>query len=145
MKKITFILLIALGVLAVRAEIDTAKRREIEKMMRLTGMEKLVDGMMGQMITTFKSTYSDVPEDFWDKFKAKMNSRDLIEKLIPLYDKYYTTDDLKAVNAFYETPAGQKIISTLPKLMTEAMAVGKQWGEKVGREVAAEVKAERGK
>lgn len=145
MKKLTLILLLALGVMAVRAEIDSAKRREIEKMMRLTGMEKMVDQLMSQMITTFRTSYPDVPESFWDKFKSKMNSRDLIEKLIPLYDKYYTTEDLKAVNTFYETPAGRKIISTLPRLMSEAMEVGKEWGAQVGREVAAEIKAERGK
>ena len=145
MKKLVFILLLAVGVLAVRAEIAADKRREIEKMLRLSGMEKMMDQMMDQMIASFKTTITDVPPEFWEKFKKNMNSRELIDKFIPLYDKYFTTDDLKAVNAFYETPAGQKILTTMPKVMSEAMTIGQQWGEQAGRRAAAEAEAERKK
>lgn len=126
----------------VKADISAEKRKEIEKMLRLTGMEKLVNQMEMQMIASFKAQMPEVPDVFWKKFQEKMNTRELVEKIIPIYDKYYTTEDMKAVNAFYETPAGQKLISTLPQVMQEAMKVGQEWGEKVGKQAAEEAEQE---
>ena len=65
-----------------------------------------------------------------------------MEKIIPVYEKYYTTEDLKAVNAFYESPAGQKILSTLPQVMQETVKIGQEWGKKLGEKAAAEVERE---
>lgn len=112
------------------ADLTPEKRKEIEKMLRLTGMEKLMDQMKTQMLSSFRTEIKEVPEVFWTKFEQKMDMRELIEKIIPLYDKYYTLEDLKAVNAFYESPAGKRVLSTLPQIMQEAMLIGNEWGRK---------------
>ncbi len=125
-----------------RADVPPEKRKEIEKLLRLTGMEKLMGQMETQMIASLKAQMPQVPELFWTKFQQKMNTRELVEKIIPIYDKYYSTEDIKAVNAFYETPAGQKLLSTLPQVMQEAIKVGQEWGEKVGRQAAEEAQQE---
>ena len=39
-----------------------------------------------------------------------MDTHELLEMLIPLYDKYYTTEDLKAVNAFLRESNWTEII-----------------------------------
>src|SRR6185436_18718919 len=80
------------------ADISQDKREEIEKMLRLTGMEKLMTQISSQMTATLRKQTSSVPQDFWDKFERKIDMHGLIEKIIPIYDKYYTLDDLKAVN-----------------------------------------------
>src|SRR5262245_8403325 len=103
------------------AEMTKEKRQEIEKMLRLTGMEKLLEQMKTQMISSLKTELRQVPPEFWDRFQQKMDMRELLERIIPLYDKYYTTEDLKTINAFYESPTGQKILATLPNIMTESM------------------------
>lgn len=124
------------------AEISKEKRKEVEKMLRLTGMEKLMDQMKTQMISALKAQMKEVPEEFWKKFQEKMDTRELLEKLIPLYDKYYTIEDLKAVNAFYESSAGQKVLSSLPQIMQESMKVGQEWGAKIGKQAAEEAEQE---
>ena len=123
-----------------QAEVSAEKRKEIEKMLQLTGMEKLMGQMKSQMLAGFQSQMPDVPKEFWDKAGKKMDMRGLLEKIIPIYDKYYTLEDLKAVNAFYETPAGRKIIATLPQVMQESMKVGQEWGHKIAEELEAEAK-----
>ena len=125
-----------------KADISPEKRKEIEKMLRLTGVEKLVGQMETQMIEGMKTQMPQVPELFWTKFKQKMNTRELIEKVIPVYDKYYTTEDIKAVNTFYESPSGQKLLATLPQLMQETMKIGQEWGEKIGKQAAEEAEQE---
>jgi hypothetical protein len=125
-----------------RADIATEKRAEIEKLLRLTGTERLMGQMANQLIASFKVQMPQVPETFWTKFQQKMNTREMIDLIIPVYDKYYTLEDLKAVNAFYETPAGQKVLSTLPQLMQETMRIGQEWGQKMGKQAAEEAEQE---
>jgi len=129
-------------VVTVQADVSPEKRKEIEKLLRLTGVEKLSEQMMNQMLTGFRAQMPQVPETFWTKFQQKMNTRDLIEKIIPLYDKYYTIEDLKAINAFYESPAGQKVLSALPQLMQETLKIGEEWGQRIGQEAAEEAEEE---
>ncbi len=144
MKKILFLaIIIFVGFTApARAEVSPEKRVQIEKMLRLTGMEKLMEQIKGQMLSGFKGREIGIPDDFWARLSTKMDTREMIEKIIPVYDKYYSVEDLKAVNAFYESPAGQKVLSTLPQVMAESMKIGREWGEKIGREAAEEIQAE---
>jgi uncharacterized protein len=137
----TVIMMVAFVSIA-QAEIPAAKRREIEKILRLTGVEKLMVQMKTQMISGMKTQMTQIPEEFWTSFESKMDMRALLEKIIPLYDKYYTIEDLKAVNAFYESTVGQKVLSTLPKIMQESMAIGQEWGENIAEQAAAEAEKE---
>jgi len=137
MKKlfIAILLVVSLFVSAAQAQISPAKRAEIQKLLRLMGMEKLMTQMKEQMITTFKAQQPGVSEDFWTRMSDKMDVRELLDQIIPIYDKYYTLDDLKNLNAFYESPTGQKVITTMPQVMQESSNVGLAWGQKVGREI----------
>ena len=68
-----------------------------------------------------------------------MNIEELAKQIYPIYDKYFTAEDLKAFIAFYETPAGQKMAKTLPQMMQEMTTTRSQWGATVGKEVAEEL------
>ena len=124
------------------AEISQEKRQEIETMLKLTGMQQLTDQMMAQMIQGMSANMPTVPPEFWQRFSKNLKTAELIEKIIPLYDKYYSLEDLKAVNAFYSSPAGQRMIQTLPQIMQESMKIGQEWGQEIGARAAAEVAAE---
>jgi uncharacterized protein len=133
-------LLIALSpcLTASGAEIPADKRQEIEKLLRLSGVESRMAQMSTLMISALKAKMTDVPPDFWVKFEQKINTHDLLDKIIPLYDKYFSTEDLKAVNAFYASPAGQRILAALPQIMQESMKMGMEWGEAIGKQAAEE-------
>jgi hypothetical protein len=125
-----------------RADIAEEKRQEIQTLLKLTGMEKMVGQMMTQVIASSKANMPQVPEAFWSKLGERINSKELIDQIMPVYDKYYSIEDLKAINAFYASPAGQRILATLPQVMQESMVIGQKWGQKLGAQVAAEAKAE---
>lgn len=115
---------------------------EIQKTLRLVGMEKLMTQMKTQMFTMFREKAKDVPEEYWKRAESKFDMAELIQLIIPLYDKYYTIEDLKALNAFYESAVGQKVLSTLPQITQESMKIGQAWGEEVAKRVEREVQAE---
>jgi len=125
-----------------QAEIPAAKHQEIVKMLRLTGTEKLLSEMKATMIHGFQTSMPKIPAAFWTKFESKMDMGALTEQIIPLYDKYFTLDDLKAINAFYESQAGQKVLATSPQIFQESLAIGQKWGEQMGKEASDEFKKE---
>lgn len=121
------------------APIDPAKEVEIRKLLEMTGTVKLVNQMLGQMMETLRGRSSGLPPEFWDQLQKDMDPAKLVEKLIPVYDKYYSTDDLKAVNAFYQTPAGQHLLQVQPMVMKESMTIGQNWGREVGMKAMLEI------
>jgi uncharacterized protein len=43
------------------------------------------------------------------------------QALIPAYQKHFTHGDLVAMNGFYSSPVGQKVLHELPDVMQESM------------------------
>jgi hypothetical protein len=41
-----------------------------------------------------------------------------------IYRKHFTSDDIKALLAFYRTPSGQKFLTEMPALVQESMRAG---------------------
>jgi hypothetical protein len=143
LKPLTAILAALCLVLTAVAQVTKEQETEIRKMIQLTGMMKMMEQMKDQMLTSLKQgSPAGVPEEFWDKARKKMKVEDLIEQIIPLYAKYYSVEDIKAINAFYESPAGQRLLAQLPQLMQESMKIGQAWGQKAAQEVVAELQAE---
>ena len=140
---LSFVMLFLSLALEVRSgEIAPEKQKAIEKMLRITGTEKLMEQMKTQLMTSFRSSRTGVPEEFWTEFEKKLDMRRLLEEIIPLYDKYYTLEELRAVNDFYESTVGKKVLSTLPQIMQESMKIGQEWGRRVGEQAAAEAERE---
>ena len=122
--------------------IDPAKAAEIKKMLDLTGVYKLMDQMKTRLLETYRDQHPGVPPEVWNRIDQEMDMGQLLQDIIPLYDKYYTLDDLKAANAFYASPAGQHLLAATPQLMREIMQIGQAWGQKVNQRVAADLAAQ---
>ncbi|RQH10849.1 DUF2059 domain-containing protein, partial [Okeania hirsuta] len=43
------------------------------------------------------------------------------EVYYPIYDKYFTEEDLQTLIEFYQTPTGRKTIELMPQLFQESM------------------------
>ena len=55
------------------------------------------------------------------KIRQRVKVDEIIERLLPIYDRNFTSVDLKAFIAFYGSPEGQKLIGTIPELMKESV------------------------
>lgn len=70
----------------------------------------------------------------------EVDEQALINLIIPIYKKYYTQEDLKAIIAFYETPVGKKSINVLPNITKDSMTAGQAWGLEIGTKVVNKLK-----
>ena len=61
--------------------------------------------------------------DYLAKIFSDMLANQFIEVVcINVYSKYLTVDDVKALTAFYATPAGRKVMASLPGIMQDVDA-----------------------
>lgn len=147
MKKLSFLLfaLTLLLPLSLRAQTQIApeKRAEIKKFIELSNTKASMIEGMAQMIEIQKKSPSsaNLSPEFFDKFYQKVTTDidALIDQLIFIYDKYYTIEDLRAINAFYASPVGQKTVATLPLVMKESMKAGQAWGIRTAMSVMNEI------
>ncbi len=111
------------------------KKDDIRRLLRLTGSGDLGKQVATQLLGTFKAQNPKVPQKFWDDFAKEIKAEDLIEMVVPIYDKHLSQEDIKAVIAFYETPTGKRFVKALPQLTQESMAAGQKWGMALAQKV----------
>jgi len=109
-----------------------AKRADIRKMMELTGSAQLGIQVFNQLLGDFKSSFPQVPPKFWEEFSKEVSAEELQERLIPVYEKNFTQEDIRGLIQFYQSPLGEKLVKTMPQVLHEAMEIGGQWGRELG-------------
>ncbi|PYX99019.1 MAG: DUF2059 domain-containing protein [Acidobacteria bacterium] len=107
---------------------QAAKKAEIRHLIELTGAASVSADALRQIIAPLRNGFPQVPEEFWDTFIKEVRSDELIDLVIPIYDKYYTRQEIQDLTTFYKSPVGQKTIKVLPKLSAEAIDAGQEWG-----------------
>ena len=95
-------------------------------------MRQMADAMakpMHQMVHDMYTKDQDkLPADFEEQMNKIMDSmfRDMpwdqmMDAMVPAYEKHLTKGDLDAIVAFYSTPRGQKFLKETPAMMADAM------------------------
>jgi hypothetical protein len=87
-----------------------------------------VTKQMHQMIHDQLKKQPNLPADFEARMEKTMDdmfknfpTEDLLQAMIPAYQKHLTKGDVDALTAFYSTPTGQKILKEMPAMTAEAM------------------------
>jgi len=117
---------------------DASAEEAARELMAVTGSGDLGIQMMKQMIDTL-SQNSRISAEFMEKFKARAKPEDLVNMVVPFYMKHLDEADMRAAIAFYETPAGQRILKATPLITQESMTAGQQWGLKLVTEIQKEM------
>jgi hypothetical protein len=111
-------------------------KEDVEKYLEVTHSHdmvlKMVNSMMQPMHQAVHEQYlrdkDKLPPDFeartnkiTDDMMRNMPFDQMIEAMIPAYQKHFTKGDLVNIVAFYSTPTGQKLLREAPALMSDSM------------------------
>lgn len=132
------------------AKIDPQKEADIRRLLEISGAKNNFNAMIANFSSlTRQNLEKRVPNEAGrqfaglvvEKMQRKMNLQydGLMETLLPVYDKYYSDEDIRGLLEFYGTPLGQKLLSALPNITREAQSIGYQWGYKIGEDSVKEV------
>jgi hypothetical protein len=114
---------------------DPAALATARELLEMSGGGKLGARVIEQLISTFKQRLPDVPTAFWDELGKEMNGNDLVTLAVPVYTKHFTVKEMKAIMTFYKTPAGAKLVESMPEITQEMSRIGQEWGKNVGQKV----------
>lgn len=127
--------------------ITPAKERDIEELLELMGntsiTEELANGLVTVVISQERERYPKMPKDVEYAISDVVynvvheHSEYLNSKIIPIYDKYYTHEDIKNLIEFFKTKTGKKYGSVASPMAQEFIPIAQKWGEKIGP-IAAE-------
>jgi len=114
---------------------ESQKIKNIRKIMALTGSGKLGVQVVQNMVSSFKTTYPNVDPSFWDDFLKEVTPDELVNLVVPVYDRNFTDEEIEGMLAFYSSPVGQKVLAKLPVVLQESMQVGQSWGQELSKKI----------
>lgn len=117
----------------------TDKAADIRTLLTLTQAGEMAAAMMQEMLNSYRQSMPKVPDEFWLRFAKKVKTDDLVEMLVPIYDRHLSHEEITALIQFFQSPVGKKLVSVQPEIMKESMQAGQAWGEKIGNEVVADL------
>jgi hypothetical protein len=134
------------------ARIDPAKEADIRQLMDVTGAKDLGQQLMDAGIAQFRASVTESQPDnprakqfadaFATRFEKHFDPRSLTETVIPIYDKHLSSEDLKELLAYYQSPFGQRMLKVLPEVAHESQLAGFRLGQKAAQEAMEDLKAE---
>ena len=131
----TLCLLVSAPVLAQTADSDPATKDDVILYLQTMHSNDLIRRTMEVLSNSVQQSMHDelvkqkgLPADFdarmrkWmDDLLTNMPVDDIDQAMIPAYQKHFTHGDIEAMNAFYSSPVGQKVLHELPDVMQEGM------------------------
>ena len=119
---------------------EPASAQSIKHMMQMTGAGDIGMQMINQMLPALKNMAPDAPDSFWVDVMAEIDTNEIEDLVIPVYQKYLTEADIQAINNFYQTPSGKKLIKVQPSMIQESFVIGQQWGQGVAKKILMKYK-----
>src|SRR5690349_5178476 len=103
------------------ASAEPASRQDIENLFAVLKLDQmktnLPELMKQQNVEIPKEQLDAMAEDIFRDYPMK----DVLDSMIPVYQKHLTKVDVANILAFYQTPTGQKMLNEMPEMSKEAM------------------------
>jgi uncharacterized protein len=115
-----------------------ATREDIENYLQVMHSQQLMAKTMQAMSKGVQQVFhqqylehkDELPADYEARMTARMNELfsnmpmdDMMQAMVPVYQKHFTKSDVDSLIAFYSSPAGQKLLQEMPAIMQESMEV----------------------
>jgi hypothetical protein len=115
---------------------DAASKEDVKKLFDIMASRDQMANMMkqvfAQMQTMNREQLKKNHPDLTDADLAGMDRRsdeflksfpldEMLNDMIPIYQKHFTKSDIDALTAFYSSPTGQKFLHEMPEVTSESM------------------------
>jgi hypothetical protein len=115
---------------------------QVRQLMQVFGVGKMFSQMNAQMAGVMGQQLPCVPAGYWQDFVGAEGIRQLTDRMVPIYQKHFTADEVAGLLKFYRSPLGRKVIAEMPETMAEGMRIGRQWGEQRTQQMLGQLQKE---
>lgn len=117
-----------------------ATEDQVRQLMEVVGLGKMLLQMNTQAVNTLQQSMPCVPTDFWQNYMNESQTQLFIGRLVPVWQRHFTSDEMNGLLKFYRSPLGQKVITEMPTTMAEANEAGQQWSHERSDQMVNELK-----
>jgi hypothetical protein len=130
---------------------DPAAMTEARALMAKTGADGIARQMLGIMKPQMQMMLLQMNPDkaaavmaILDLMVAEFELRipDLVDRSAALYVDQFSLEDLKQLNAFYDSPLGRKLIEKMPALVEQSNVMAQAFASELVRDVARKLAPE---
>lgn len=120
-----------------------SKQEKIKELLTMSKQANIGIQLINQFVGQFKKTYPTVPEKMWTDFLKEINPEDMINLVVPIYDKYYTESDIDEMLKFYKSPVGLKMTANIQNVFLESQEAGRKWGREIAERILKKLENEK--
>ena len=140
------ILAIAFLVFGVFTNAQSSKDVKIAELLETMGSTHAMKTSFEYMINYYKQNNPQISSEYWDNSLKHVDYNELVQKLVPVYSKHFTEQEIVDLLNFYNTSTGKKMIDKMPVILQESMEIGRKWGielaQKIEKEIPVSTKSE---
>ena len=107
---------------------------QTRQLLDLMEYKKIEQSNWSQMIAMNKQAAPFIPSDVWTDVQTNVDGIDYPTLLQPIYAKYLSQEDAAKALEFYSTPAGKRVLQSMPPMLGESVQAAQQKGRQVGRD-----------
>ena len=115
---------------------DTASKEDVRKLFDVMASQEQMRQMMQQVFKQMQAIKREelkkAQPDISDEELARADRRsedllksfpwdDVLDDMVPIYQRHFTKSDIAALTAFYSSSAGQKLLREMPAVVAESM------------------------
>jgi len=89
-----------------------------------------VSGAKENMRVMFDKMLKESPPDEAALLGKILNLEEIVQVLVPVYDKHFLVDELKELVSFYESPVGIKLLKATPDIVQDSMKASMAYFQK---------------
>jgi len=113
-----------------------ATKEDVARYFEVVHSRQMVDQVMGAMSKPIHQMMHDqylknkdkLPPDFEERMSKQVDEMlknmpwdEMMQAMMPAYQKHFTKGDIDSLVAFYSSPTGQKLLRELPGIMSDSM------------------------
>ncbi|MCU0953692.1 MAG: DUF2059 domain-containing protein [Hyphomicrobium sp.] len=103
-------------------------------------MVKQLEPILIQMVPGKESEIKEIMALMVERFSERRS--EMLDIIAKIYAAKLSEAEMKDLSAFFSKGAGAAFIAKQPEIVTESMAAGQQWGEKIGVEIEQQIRQE---
>ncbi len=134
------VLLALLGLFFIQNGFSDSKEDRIRELLTLTNAKESAQQILETLLAQIKTHATGTPDGYWEKFREVMDYDKFINLIVPIYEKYFTEEDIGKMIEFYQSEVGKKYLSLKPAITADALQVGIQWGQELAATIINKLK-----
>lgn len=129
---------------APRPKVDTSTARAIQQLFQFMGMERSLQELMDSAMSARPEAAKGMPTEFVSEMMHQMFGVVVDSIVVPVYAQKLSEADLRAIHAFFESPAGRHCLTALPAIDRESAVARRTWRTAIRKAIAKEVQLRTG-